>query len=83
MDVQARCDELTSEQIPCLAASHRLPLHALVSDGDIIGEVVRRQGSRVHILVGYVVVKWGRYGNVYEPVEYGYGNYGAGLEVWA
>ena len=62
--------------------THRLPLHAFVTDGDIIGEVVGRHGSRVHVLVGYVVTKWGRYGNVYESVEYGYGNYGAELRLY-
>jgi hypothetical protein len=58
-----------------------LPLHAMVTDGEIIGEVVRRQGSRVHVLVGWQVMHFGRYGNQYRSIEYGYGNFGAELTV--
>jgi hypothetical protein len=46
-------------------------LHEVVSDGEIIGIVTRRQGSRVHVLVGHVVTL-GKYGNRYDEVEYGY-----------
>jgi hypothetical protein len=40
-------------------------------DGAFIGIVTRRNAETCHVLVGYTVIHWGRYGQTYAPVEYG------------
>jgi hypothetical protein len=61
----------------------KIPLHAMVTDGKIIGEVVRRQGTIIRVHIGWEITHFGRYGNQYRSIEYGYGNYGAELSVVA